>query len=793
MDLNPGDSLGRFRIEARLNASGLASLFRAREAGTGRRVALKVLRPYLPDGSSAAEEYLSITARAAALGHSRVAPIVGWGMEDAPWVAFALAEGSLAEDTRPRTPRETARAVSDVAEALDASHAAGLLHLDLKPANVLVGADGRFQLTDFGMPVVAAAVDPLVRVTSRTPLATFIAPEQADIGATTPSSDIYSLGVLAYWLLTGGEVPFEGGDPATVSAKQTRSEAPRVSDIAPGVSREVADVVARALLRNPAARFPTAGAFARALTLAAAAAPDPSADDVAEAARRRAGPRVAVSVPVPLPGAPAAEPFKAAAARWTGERWRSVATTKTQRTITVGVIAATIVAAVLTQFALTGSAISRTPDVTSASSAENWTMNQGDPRHTGILQGPGPSLSGEVAWTLSRQGRITHEPLVVEGVAFWSPGDRSFLALDVATGEIVWENPDLGFVNVTPAYANGRLYVPTVAGLSVLDAGTGRPLWSRPLQGPNDSAPVVKDGVVYLGTGGGEILALDAATGREFWSFETSGVFSTGPALSEHDILITSTRAGDVHILNAQNGRPRLHYRLSASSEGEAVIDGDLALIGSANGILVTLDLNERRRLFDSQAFWLQGQSFLFGFSNSAPTQRGFERSVRLARSETIAAAPVLDGGRIYINTINGRAYGLDAESLVTLWSRDVGERSPGSPVLAGGRLYVATDRALVALDPATGDEVWRWDVHLPLADLAEAPTVTADGAFAVAFQLFPEIVITEESDGWYHEYRASACLPESGPREGPYDTEREALNLATIRAPACSTLIALR
>ena len=347
MDLNPGDSLGRFRIEARLNASGLASLFRAREAGTGRRVALKVLRPYLPDGSSAAEEYLSITARAAALGHPRVAPIVGWGMEDAPWAAFALAEGSLADDTRPRTPRETARAVSDVAEALDAAHDAGLLHLDLKPGNVLVGADGRFQLTDFGMPVVAAAVDPLVRVTSRTPLATFMSPEQADIGATTPASDIYSLGVLAYWLLTGGEVPFEGGDPATVSAKQMRSEAPRVSDIAPGVSREVADVVARALSRNPAARFPTAGAFAQALTQAAAAAPDPSADDVAASARRRAGPRVAVSVPAPLAGPHAAEPFKAAAARWTGERWRSVATTKTQRTVTVGVIAAAIVAAVL--------------------------------------------------------------------------------------------------------------------------------------------------------------------------------------------------------------------------------------------------------------------------------------------------------------------------------------------------------------------------------------------------------------------------------------------------------------
>ena len=309
-----------------------------------------------------------------------------------------------------------------------------------------------------------------------------MSPEQADIGATTPASDIYSLGVLAYWLLTGGEVPFEGGDPATVSAKQTRSEAPRVSDIALGVSREVADVVARALSRNPAARFPTAGAFAQALTQAAAAAPDPSADDVAEAARRRGGPRVAVSVPFPLAGPHAAEPFKAAAARWTGERWRSVATTKTQRTVTVGVIAVAIVAAVLTQFALTGSSISRTPDVTSASSAENWTMNQGDPRHTGILQGPGPSLSGEVAWTLSRQGRITHEPLVVEGVAFWSPGDRSFLALDAATGKIVWENPDLGFVNVTPAYADGRLYVPTVAGLSVLDAGTGRAAVEPPLE-----------------------------------------------------------------------------------------------------------------------------------------------------------------------------------------------------------------------------------------------------------------------------------------------------------------------
>ena len=235
MDLNLGDSLGRFQIEARIGATGLASLYRARETTTGRRVALKVLRPYLSEASNAAEDYLSITARAAALSHPRVASIVDWGMEDVPWTAFALAEGSVADDSRPRTPREAARIVSDVAEALDAAHAAGLLHLDLKPGNVLIDDDGHFLITDFGMPVVAAGVDPLVRVTSKTPLATFMSPEQADLGATTPASDIYSLGVLAYWLLTGGEAPYEGGDAATVAAKQLRYPAPSLEDAAPGV------------------------------------------------------------------------------------------------------------------------------------------------------------------------------------------------------------------------------------------------------------------------------------------------------------------------------------------------------------------------------------------------------------------------------------------------------------------------------------------------------------------------------------------------------------------------------
>ena len=790
MDLNLGDSLGRFRIEARIGATGLASLYRARETTTGRRVALKVLRPYLSEASNAAEDYLSITARAATLGHPRVAPVVDWGMEDVPWTAFSLAEGSLADDSRPRTPREAARIVSDVAEALDAAHAADLLHLDLKPGNVLIGADGRFQLTDFGMPVVAAGVDPLVRVTSKTPLATFMSPEQADLGATTPASDIYSLGVLAYWLLTGGDAPFEGGDAATVAAKQMRSAAPSVSEAAPGVSPEVAEAVARALSRNPEARFPTAGAFAQALSAAAEAAPDAAAE---AAPRRRARPEVTVNVPSPLQPSAPAEPFKAARIRWSGERWRSVATTKPQRTLAVGGVAAAIVIAILVQFSLTGSSISPTPGVTSASSAESWTMNQGDPLHTGILPGPGPSLSGEVAWSISRVGRITHEPLVVDGVAYWSPGDRSFLALDASTGATLWEAAELGFVNVTPAYAEGRLYIATVEGLSVLDAATGAPLWSRPLQGPNDSAPVVKDGVVYLGTGGGEILALDAATGEEFWSSETGGVFSTGPALTQDGLLVTSTRGGNVYLFNARNGDQRLDYRLSASSEGEAVIDGDRALIGSANGILVAIDLNERRRLFDSQAFWLQGQLFLFGFIDRPPTQRGFEDSVRLGRNETIAAAPVLGGGRIFINTLNGRAFALDAESLVTLWQRDIGQRSPGSPVLAGGRLYVATDRALLALDPATGDEVWRWDVNLRLAALAESPTLTGGGAFAVAFQLFPEIVITEAPEGWFYSYRASECVDESTPRQGPYATQQEAQNLAAVRAPACSTLIALR
>ena len=304
----------------------------------------------------------------------------------------------------------------------------------------------------------------------------------------------------------------------------------------------------------------------------------------------------------------------------------------------------------------------------------------------------------------------------------------------------------------------------------------------------------MKAGVVYVGTGGGKIYALDAETGDEFWSFETGGVFSTSPAITEDDILVSSTRDGNVHVFNARNGLRRLRYQLPATSEGASTIVGKVALIGAANGLMYALNLDERRRLFDAQSFWLRGQLFAFGFTDKLPKQRGFKRSIRLEQGQTIASAPVEHEGSVYVTTLNGRVYALDSETFDIRWQREVGESSSGSPVLAGDTLYLAAGTSLIGLRTIDGEELWRWDLDLADAGLVESPVITTNAGYLVALELSPEVVIRNDGqDRWFFHYRGSACL-EDGPSsaEGPFNTKLEAESLAVTRAPTCSTLIAL-
>ncbi len=247
----------------------MASVFKAYEASLDRYVALKVLPPEFLHDPTFAERFRREAQTIAKLEHPQIIPIFAYdidGETGTPWMAMRLISGGSLSQRIKRgrlAPSECARILKDVADALDYAHGAGVIHRDVKPQNVLLDDSGRVYLADFGIAKMIEASAHMTQTGMITGTPQYMAPEQALGKSIDKSIDIYALGIVAYELFTG-RVPFSADTPVAVLMKQASEPMPLppVSE----VQEEVTRAILRATAKDPAARWPTASAFARAIT-----------------------------------------------------------------------------------------------------------------------------------------------------------------------------------------------------------------------------------------------------------------------------------------------------------------------------------------------------------------------------------------------------------------------------------------------------------------------------------------------------------------------------------------------
>ena len=265
----PGDMLaGRFRLDELVGRGGMANVFRAWDTVLGRPVAIKLLLPEIVADPDLALRFRREAHAAAVLHHPNVVGYLGAGTEGStPYLVMELVEGDdLATTIRhdaPFPPATAARIARDVANGLAIAHARGIVHRDVKPGNILLNSDGRARITDFGVARIAAESESTIPGTTLGSVHYF-SPEQAQGLTTTPASDVYSLGLVLFEMLTGSR-PFSGDTPAAVAVARVGARAPSARAVNPDVPAELDAVVARALDPDPASRYPEAGAFADAL------------------------------------------------------------------------------------------------------------------------------------------------------------------------------------------------------------------------------------------------------------------------------------------------------------------------------------------------------------------------------------------------------------------------------------------------------------------------------------------------------------------------------------------------
>jgi len=272
---------GKYDVVRLLGRGGMGSVYLARDIQLGRPVAIKILKPELSGSEEQRERFRREAQITARLSHPNIVPLYEHGETAGGIIYFVMGyvDGeSLAARVRRLGrlwPNETRRLLGELAGALDYSHRQGVVHCDLKLANVLIeSATGRAMLADFGLaqvvdtPAGAGAVDDASEAAEAglafgTPH--YMAPEQA-AGEHTVSArtDLYALGVVAYEMLSG-RPPFDGRSFREIAAQHVTQEPPPLADRAPQASPEVVEVIARCLAKDPAERWPSGRAFRDAL------------------------------------------------------------------------------------------------------------------------------------------------------------------------------------------------------------------------------------------------------------------------------------------------------------------------------------------------------------------------------------------------------------------------------------------------------------------------------------------------------------------------------------------------
>ena len=249
----------------------MANVYLARDIILNRDVAIKVLRPEFSNDPEFIERFDREAQAATSLSHPNIVNIYDVGEEDnILYMAMEYVDGMTLKEyileNAPLPVEEAIEIMKQLTDAISQAHANGLIHRDIKPQNILVDHFGNVKVTDFGIAIALSATS-LTQTNSILGSVHYLSPEQARGGMATKKSDIYSLGIVLYELLTG-DLPFSGQSPISIALKHLQDDTPSVRSINPDIPQSVENIVLKATAKDPFHRYNSVFEMEEALNMA---------------------------------------------------------------------------------------------------------------------------------------------------------------------------------------------------------------------------------------------------------------------------------------------------------------------------------------------------------------------------------------------------------------------------------------------------------------------------------------------------------------------------------------------
>lgn len=264
-----GKQFGVYEIVAPLGEGGMGAVYKAYQPAMERFVAVKVLSRTLAESNEFTSRFQREAILLAQLQHPHILPVFDYGQKDGySYIVMPfLQNGTLAEllHARRRTLSEIHQIMTQIGGALGYAHARGMIHRDVKPSNVLIDEQGNCLLTDFGLArMIQASSDSLTSAGAIMGTPAYMSPEQGKGDSVDGRSDLYSLGVIFYEMLTG-QVPYQDNFPMMVVIKHIRDPLPSARALAPELNDAIERVVNKSLAKEPNERYQTAEDFVQAV------------------------------------------------------------------------------------------------------------------------------------------------------------------------------------------------------------------------------------------------------------------------------------------------------------------------------------------------------------------------------------------------------------------------------------------------------------------------------------------------------------------------------------------------